>query len=123
MDVALINEGTYPYVSGGVSAWCDKLVRGLPEHPFHRYPQSVRHNGVEPDSYPEITTEPPVSTISWVGRVDPLKDLETLISAYAIVRARLPDAVLRLFGPTPEDRMPYAAAAPAIELLLSGEAS
>ena len=34
MDVALINEGTYPYVKGGVSQWCDKLIRGLPEHTF-----------------------------------------------------------------------------------------
>ena len=27
--VALVNEGTYPYVTGGVSTWCDQLVRGL----------------------------------------------------------------------------------------------
>ncbi|MDX6239406.1 MAG: hypothetical protein QOG10_4221 [Kribbellaceae bacterium] len=26
MDVSLINEGTYPYVSGGVSTWCDRML-------------------------------------------------------------------------------------------------
>jgi glycosyltransferase involved in cell wall biosynthesis len=67
------------------------------------------YNGVEPDSYPEITTEPSVPTISWVGRVDPLKDLETLIRAYAMVRARLPNAELRLFGPTPAGNEVYEA--------------
>jgi polysaccharide biosynthesis protein PelF len=67
------------------------------------------YNGVDPESYPEITTEPAVPTISWVGRVDPLKDLETLISAYAKVRAQMPDAVLRLFGPTPEGNQAYEA--------------
>ena len=35
MRVALINEGTYPYVLGGVSTWCDQLVRGLPEVDWH----------------------------------------------------------------------------------------
>jgi len=29
MDIALLAEGTYPYHPGGVSVWCDQLVRGL----------------------------------------------------------------------------------------------
>src|SRR5688572_15959064 len=33
-DVALILEGTYPYVLGGVSAWVDQIIRGLPETRF-----------------------------------------------------------------------------------------
>jgi len=33
-DVALILEGTYPYVRGGVSAWVHQLIRGLPELTF-----------------------------------------------------------------------------------------
>jgi glycosyltransferase involved in cell wall biosynthesis len=67
------------------------------------------YNGVEPASYPVITTEPDVPTISWVGRVDPLKDLEMLINAYAIVRRELPAAQLRLFGPTPIGNEDYEA--------------
>lgn len=34
MRILLATEGTYPYVSGGVSTWADALVRGLPEHDF-----------------------------------------------------------------------------------------
>jgi polysaccharide biosynthesis protein PelF len=29
--VLLITEGTYPYVVGGVSSWCDQLIKGLPD--------------------------------------------------------------------------------------------
>lgn len=31
LRVLLTTEGTYPYVLGGVSTWCDLLVRGIPE--------------------------------------------------------------------------------------------
>ena len=34
MKVALITEGTYPLHPGGVAAWCDQMVRGLPEVRF-----------------------------------------------------------------------------------------
>ena len=34
MKVALVTEGTYPVHAGGVAAWCDQLVRGLPEVRF-----------------------------------------------------------------------------------------
>lgn len=33
-DVCLILEGTYPYVSGGVSSWVHNLIRSLPEIGF-----------------------------------------------------------------------------------------
>ena len=35
MEIALVNEGTYPYAPGGVSTWCDQLVRGLSEVSWH----------------------------------------------------------------------------------------
>ena len=34
IDVTLVLEGTYPYVTGGVSTWVDGLVRGLPDLGF-----------------------------------------------------------------------------------------
>ena len=34
-DVALVLEGTYPYVAGGVSTWTHDLIRGLPDLRFH----------------------------------------------------------------------------------------
>src|ERR1700751_458857 len=34
MDVALIGEATYPHQFGGVSVWCDQLVRGMTDYDF-----------------------------------------------------------------------------------------
>lgn len=34
ISVLMCSEGTYPYSQGGVSVWCDQLVRGLPEFDF-----------------------------------------------------------------------------------------
>ena len=59
------------------------------------------YNGVEPDEFPAATSEPPVPTIAFMGRVDPLKDLHTLIRAFALVRKQIPEARLRIFGGTP----------------------
>jgi polysaccharide biosynthesis protein PelF len=36
--VLLTTEGTYPYVVGGVSSWCDLLVNGLREFDWHVLP-------------------------------------------------------------------------------------
>ncbi|WP_327323113.1 GT4 family glycosyltransferase PelF [Streptomyces sp. NBC_01210] len=59
------------------------------------------YNGVDPHAFPQAGPEPAVPTISWAGRIDPIKDLETLIRAYAMVRAELPEVRLRLFGGVP----------------------
>jgi glycosyltransferase involved in cell wall biosynthesis len=64
-------------------------------------------NGVRPDLYPPVDSEPDVPTLSFVGRIDPLKDLHTLVRAFALVRSALPTARLRLFGPTPEGNEAY----------------
>ena len=50
------------------------------------------------DEFPAATGEPDVPTISFMGRVDPLKDLHTLIRAFALVREEIPEARLRIFG-------------------------
>ena len=34
MKVLLTTEGTYPFTAGGVSTWCEQMLRGLPEHEF-----------------------------------------------------------------------------------------
>ncbi|WP_104055436.1 MULTISPECIES: GT4 family glycosyltransferase PelF [unclassified Arthrobacter] len=64
-------------------------------------------NGVDPLTFLPVTSEPDLPTISFVGRIDPLKDLETLISAFALVRERVPNAQLRIFGPTPKENAAY----------------
>ena len=35
IDVMLLLEGTYPYVSGGVSSWVHQIINGFPELRFH----------------------------------------------------------------------------------------
>jgi polysaccharide biosynthesis protein PelF len=65
------------------------------------------YNGVNPDDFPELTAEPEVPTLSWVGRVDPIKDVETLLRAFALVVAEMPEARLRLFGSPPPGREDY----------------
>ena len=59
------------------------------------------YNGVDPARFPAAGAEPSGPTLSWAGRVDPIKDLETLIRAFALVKDKIPDARLRLFGGTP----------------------
>lgn len=65
------------------------------------------YNGVAPDEFPAAVAEPPEPTISFMGRIDPLKDLHTLIRAFALVRKHLPNARLRMFGGTPAGNERY----------------
>jgi glycosyltransferase involved in cell wall biosynthesis len=67
------------------------------------------YNGVDPADFPAAGREPPVPTITWAGRIDPIKDLETLLRAFALVRAELPEAQLRIFGGTPSVSRVYHA--------------
>jgi glycosyltransferase involved in cell wall biosynthesis len=60
------------------------------------------YNGVDPACFPALTCEPGVPTISWVGRIDPIKDLETLLRAFSLVHKDMPAARLRLFGAPPQ---------------------
>ncbi len=65
------------------------------------------YNGVEPSEFPTVAAEPDVPTIAWAGRIDPFKDLETLLRAFATVLLELPNARLRIFGSTPTGRESY----------------
>jgi glycosyltransferase involved in cell wall biosynthesis len=65
------------------------------------------YNGVEPAHFPRLDAEPAVPTIAWVGRIDPVKDLETLLHAFSIVQREMPEARLRMFGSPPQGREKY----------------
>ena len=65
-------------------------------------------NGVDPQRFTLLPDEPDVPTIAWVGRIDPLKDLETLIRALGMVREKVPEARLHLAGPIPAGNEAYA---------------
>ena len=66
------------------------------------------YNGVAPEAFPAadsgVLHEP---TVSWVGRVDPIKDLETLVRSFATVTRTAPRARLKLFGPVPRGNEAY----------------
>ncbi|MCC3266352.1 GT4 family glycosyltransferase PelF [Arthrobacter gengyunqii] len=79
----------------------ERRLGALPDR-IHTIP-----NGVDPLTFLPVTSEPDLPTISFVGRIDPLKDLETLISAFALVREQVPNAQLRVFGPTPKENAAY----------------
>jgi glycosyltransferase involved in cell wall biosynthesis len=66
-------------------------------------PSRIRtvYNGVDPACFPAVDGEPGAPTITWVGRIDPIKDLETLVRAFALVHTDMPVAKLRLFGSAP----------------------
>jgi glycosyltransferase involved in cell wall biosynthesis len=65
------------------------------------------YNGVDPADFPAVEGEPEVPTISWAGRIDPVKDLETLLLAFALVHRKMPNARLRMFGSAPQGQEGY----------------
>ncbi len=80
-----------------------QLELGAPEERVEVIP-----NGIDPKSFPIsefIYQDKP--TIVWIGRIDPLKDLETLLNAFAVVKEKMPSAQLRLFGPVPQSNEEY----------------
>jgi len=83
------------------------------------------YNGVDPADFPAIESEPGVPTISWAGRIDPFKDLETLLLAFALVHRQMPAARLRMFGSPPQGQQPYLERCKALasELGLGGVAT
>jgi polysaccharide biosynthesis protein PelF len=82
------------------------------------------YNGIDPADFPTVEHEPEQPTIVFVGRIDPLKDLHTLIRAFHLVRKEIPGARLRMFGPvTPANERYHASCVDLIdELGLQGSA-
>ena len=74
-------------------------------------PARVRpiYNGIDPGAFAARAIEPDAPVVSWLGRIDPIKDLETLVEAFAVVHRQRPDARLRLYGRTPAGNEPYRA--------------
>jgi glycosyltransferase involved in cell wall biosynthesis len=65
----------------------------------------VVHNGVTvPDN---ITSPPGNATVVSVGRIDPLKDIKTMLRVAAEVIRRVPGARFLHYGPVPESRRAY----------------
>lgn len=65
------------------------------------------YNGIDPTEFPDRDQEAPQPVVAWLGRIDPIKDLDTLIRAFAVVHDRRPDAELRLYGRIPASSRRY----------------
>jgi glycosyltransferase involved in cell wall biosynthesis len=61
-DVCLIVEGTYPYVTGGVSAWIHQLIDALPEIRF-----ALFHIGATAGEEPTPVYELPANVLEFVN--------------------------------------------------------
>jgi polysaccharide biosynthesis protein PelF len=88
------------------------------------HPRRLRtiYNGIDPDEFPAPGDGPSDPVISWLGRVDPIKDLETLIQGFQVVHRAMPEARLRLYGRTPPGNEGYRTGLDALveELGLTG---
>lgn len=58
VDIALLLEGTYPFVRGGVSSWVHQLILGFPEYRF-----GVVFLGSEPSAYAGLRYELPANLV------------------------------------------------------------
>ncbi len=65
------------------------------------------YNGVDPAEFPMMHQEPAEPTLVFIGRIDPIKDLETLIRSFALTIKQLPAARLRVFGTPPGNGRDY----------------
>ena len=70
---------------------------------------TVIPNGVDTDKYARVApARSPIPTIGAIVRVVPIKDIKTLIQAFQIVKAAIPDARLLVMGPTDASPEYYA---------------
>jgi glycosyltransferase involved in cell wall biosynthesis len=59
------------------------------------------HNGIDVHGFTSAAVNTEQPTLVWVGRIDPLKDVKTMLRAFALVRQAIPNAMLRVYGGTP----------------------
>ncbi|HET8930120.1 MAG TPA: GT4 family glycosyltransferase PelF, partial [Acidimicrobiales bacterium] len=66
------------------------------------------HNGIDPDAFCDAGDEPDEPVITWVGRINPLKDPKTLLRAFARIHHSVPEARLRIYGTAAQGDEDYA---------------
>lgn len=69
---------------------------------------STVYNGVDIDRFRPSSAEPEEPILAFVGRIDPLKDLETMLAATALIREQVPAVQLHIIGPVPRMNRAYA---------------
>lgn len=86
-------------VADGISTCCEYNKRW--ESRIGASPQRLAtvYYGLDPEMFgPRPRAETTAPVVVWVGRIDPIKDLETLLRAAAIVHGARRDVVFRLYG-------------------------
>lgn len=61
VDICMICEGTYPYITGGVSAWVNSIIREFPNLSF-----GVVHISSRPDPFKEMKYQFPPNVLEFV---------------------------------------------------------
>lgn len=82
-----------------ISPCCDynqrwELEAGADPHSLETIYYGLDRNEYRPDPKPDLEQQ----TVVWVGRINPLKDVETLLHAAAAVIRERPDVSFRLYG-------------------------
>jgi glycosyltransferase involved in cell wall biosynthesis len=93
-------------IADNISTCCDYNKRWAPGNSSSRV-QTI-HYGL--DAIPSNGVQLPAGrgpVITWLGRIDPLKDIETLLRAAAIVVGQREDAIFRLYGSATRDSIGY----------------
>jgi glycosyltransferase involved in cell wall biosynthesis len=74
------------------------------EHFYGVPPERIRviYNGVDEHRFDDRDLSPERPTVAAVLRIDPLKDVPTMIASAATVRAAIPDVEYKLWGPAPD---------------------
>ena len=103
-----ITELTYR-LADQISPCCDynkrwELRMGARPEQLRTIPYGVDSDGFAPAG--KKAGEDP-AVVVWVGRINPLKDLETLVRAAALVREQRPDIVFQLYGSATAEDEPY----------------
>ncbi len=62
----------------------------------------VVYNGVDEERFADLERSPERPTVAAVLRIDPLKDVPTMIASAAVVRASIPDVAFKIWGPAPD---------------------
>jgi glycosyltransferase involved in cell wall biosynthesis len=109
-DIALLLEGTYPFVRGGVASWTDQLIRAFPEYRF-----AVIFLGGTPDQYKGLQYELPDNVVYLEAvfvhgpqekpPVESLRGDPVLMALMKDLHASFKDLGPKLFGDRPIDTM------------------
>jgi glycosyltransferase involved in cell wall biosynthesis len=94
-------------IAGSIAPVCDYNRRWQEANGAD--PDRIRtiYNGVDTDHFTTGSTEPDEPTLVWMGRIGPLKDVETMIEAFALVHESLPTARLRMYGGVSDENLEY----------------